>query len=183
MVNSEFKVPEATSQSTEGVYMFNGGLTGSTLRIENNVFYVDKADVVALKFKLTTQTTAVDDLILKNNTFINMSNNAGNIGYFTNKVTFKSIDVQNNLFYVPLMTVNHYVFVEGGNFGSGVTANNAYYKGDNEKTFRMFNGSSNTPSFASTDLTKLTESPFSSMDHTNGVFVKTSAAAAYGATR
>jgi hypothetical protein len=53
----------------------------------------------------------------------------------------------------------------------------------NTKTFKMFNGTANTPSFAATELTKLSASPFSSMDHTNGVFVKTEEAAAYGAKR
>ena len=71
----------------------------------------------------------------------------------------------------------------GTAFESGQTLNNAYYKADLSYTFRMFNGSQNTPSFAATDLTKLSASPFSDMDHTNGVFVKTSAAAAYGAKR
>lgn len=183
MVNSDFVIPEAASQHNNGAFLFNGGVTGSTLRFENNVFYVDKADVSVLKFKFTSQSSAADALVLKNNTFVNILSNSGDSGFFKDGITFNSIDVQGNLFYVAGMTRNNTVFMTGTGFGSGVTAENAYYKGDLTFTFRMFNGSQNTPAFASADLTQLKESPFSSMDHTNGVFVKTAAAAAYGATR
>lgn len=183
MVNSEYKVPETASQNSAGTFFFNGGLTGSTLRFENNVFYVDKADVSTLKFKFTTQATAAASLVMKNNTFVNILANDGDSGFFKNGVTFTNIDVQNNLFYVPGMTRNNTVFMTGTDFGAGVTANNAYYRGENTFTFRMFNGTDGTPEFAQTDLTGLDSSPFSSMDHTNGVFVKSSEASAYGATR
>ena len=180
MVDSEFKVPEATSQSNSGVFFFNGGLTGSTLRFENNVFYVDKADVATLKFKITTQSTAAESLILKNNTFINMLANAGDVGCFKAGVTFNSMDVQNNLFYATLVTCNHTVFNGDLKVKDITCTNNAYYIGDATFAFNMFG---TTPEGQSKTPTKLTESPFSSMDHTNGVFVKTAAAAAYGATR
>ena len=168
---------------TNGVFLLNGGLVGSTIRMENNVLYVDKQDVAVLKFKVTTQATAAESLIMKNNTFVNILANGGDSGLFKDGVTFNSVDVQNNLFYVTGMTRNNTVFMTGTGFAGGKIENNAYYRGDLAFTFRMFNGSSNTPSFASPDLTKLDADPFSSADYTNGVFVKTDAAAAYGATR
>lgn len=183
MMNSEFAIPEAYSQHASGVFLLNGGLVGSTIRMENNVLYVDKQDVAVLKFKVTTQATAAESLILKNNTFVNILANGGDSGLFKDGVTFNSVDVQNNLFYVTGMTRNNTVFMTGTGFAGGKIENNAYYRGDLTFTFRMFNGSSNTPSFASPDLTKLDADPFSSADYTNGVFVKTDAAAAYGATR
>lgn len=183
MMNSEFAIPEAYSQHANGVFLLNGGLVGSTIRMENNVLYVDKQDVAVLKFKVTTQATAAESLIMKNNTFVNILANGGDSGLFKDGVTFNSVDVQNNLFYVTGMTRNNTVFMTGTGFADGKIENNAYYRGDLTFTFRMFNGSSNTPSFASPDLTKLDADPFSSADYTNGVFVKTDAAAAYGATR
>lgn len=183
MMNSEFAIPEAYSQHANGVFLLNGGLVGSTIRMENNVLYVDKQDVAVLKFKVTTQATAAESLIMKNNTFVNILANGGDSGLFKDGVTFNSVDVQNNLFYVTGMTRNNTVFMTGTGFAGGKIENNAYYRGDLTFTFRMFNGSSNTPSFASPDLTKLDADPFSSADYTNGVFVKTDAAAAYGATR
>ena len=183
MVNSDFKVLEANSQDTGGIFMLNCGLTGSSLKFENNIFYVDKSDVAVLKFKITTVASKAESVIMKNNTFINMLANDGDSGFFKDGVGFNNIDIQNNLFYVTGMTRNNTVFMNGSAFGAGTVANNAYYKGDLSFTFRMFNGSQGTPSFAETDLTALDESPFSAMDHTNGVFTKTAAVAAYGATR
>lgn len=187
MCNCDYVLPEASAKSTDGAIMLNCGTQNTNITLENNLFYVANAELAALKFKVTSVASPnTGSLIMKNNTFINTCQNAGTAGFFTTGIAFTSIDVQNNLFYMTLMDTTssgEYVFMNGLDFGGGTTLNNYCYKGDNTKLFRMFNGSQNTPSFASTDLTKLTESPFSSMDHTNGVFVKTAAAAAYGAKR
>jgi hypothetical protein len=159
-------------------------MENSDITLDNNVFYVTDSTVPVKKFKITVRSdTNPNSLVMKNNTFINTLANEGDAGFFKTGVVFKTIDVQNNLFHVDLMVKNHYIFMTGTAFESGQTLNNAYYKADLSYTFRMFNGSQNTPSFAQTDLTNLSASPFSSMDHTNGVFVKTAEAAAYGANR
>lgn len=184
MCNCDYVMPRASAENNSGAAMLNCGTKGTNITLENNLFYVAEADVAAIRFKVTSVASPeTGNLIMKNNTFINTYQNAGVAGFFTNGIVFTSIDVQNNLFYLPLMTANHYVFLGGLNFGGGTTSNNYIYKDTNTKTFKMFNGSQNTPSFAQTDLTKLSASPFSSMDHTNGVFVKTAEAAAYGAKR
>jgi hypothetical protein len=159
-------------------------MENSDITLENNVFYVTDSTVPVKKFKITVRhDTKPNSLVMKNNTFINTLANEGDAGFCKNGVVFKTIDLQNNLFHVDLMAKNHFIFMTGTSFEAGQTLNNAYYKAGLTFTFRMFNGSQNTPSFASTDLTKLPASPFSSMDHANGVFVKTAAAAAYGAKR
>lgn len=184
MCNCDYAVTAAAAINDSGAILLNCGLKGSNITLDNNVFYVVDASTATLRFKLTSVASEAGNLVMKNNTFINTCQINGATGFYTNGIVFNNIDVQNNLFHVPLMQKqNHYVFVVGLAFKGGVTSNNYYYKGTAEKTLRMFNGSQNTPSFASTDLTKLTESPFSSMDHANGVFVKTAAAASYGATR
>ena len=184
MCNCDYAVTAAAAINDSGAILLNCGLKGSNITLDNNVFYVVDASTATLRFKLTSVASEAGNLVMKNNTFINTCQINGATGFYTNGIVFNNIDVQNNLFHVPLMQKqNHYVFVVGLAFKGGVTSNNYYYKGTAEKTLRMFNGSQNTPSFASTDLTKLTDDPFSSMDHANGVFVKTAAAASYGATR
>lgn len=184
MTGCDYEISPEAAAHTNGVFLFNGYMDNSDITLVNNVFYVTDSTVPVNKFKITVRAdTTPNSIVMKNNTFINTLANAGDAGFFKTGVVFKSIDLQNNLFHVNLMTKNHYIFMVGTAFGSGQTLNNAYYKADLSYTFRMFNGSQNTPSFAQTDLTKLSASPFSSMDHTNGVFVKTADAAAYGATR
>lgn len=184
MTGCDYEISPEAAANANGVFLFNGYMDKSDITLENNVFYVTDSTVPVKKFKITVRSdTTPNSLVMKNNTFINTLANEGNSGFFQNGVVFKTIDLQNNLFHVNLMAKNHYIFMTGTAFESGQTLNNAYYKADLSYTFRMFNGSQNTPSFAATDLTKLSASPFSDMDHTNGVFVKTSAAAAYGAKR
>ena len=184
MVGCEYVISEEAAVHNNGAFLLNCYMDNSDITFINNIFYVTKPGVAVNKFKITTRgDTTPNSVVMKNNTFVNMLANGGDSGFFKNGIVFNSIDLQNNLFYVNLMTRNNTIFMTGTSFKAGQTLNNAYYKADLSYTFRMFNGSQNTPSFASTDLTKLTESPFSSMDHANGVFVKTAAAASYGATR
>ena len=184
MVGCEYVISEAAAVHNNGAFLFNCYMDNSDITFINNIFYVTKPEVAVNKFKITTRgDTTPNSVVMKNNTFVNMLANGGDSGFFKNGIVINSIDLQNNLFYVNLMTRNNTIFMTGTSFKAGQTLNNAYYKADLTYTFRMFNGSQNTPSFASTDLTKLTADPFSSMDHTNGVFVKTAAAASYGATR
>lgn len=184
MCNCDYVMPKVSAENNNGAAILNCGTKETNITLENNLFYVAEQDIAAIKFKVTSVAAPeTGNLIMKNNTFINTCQNAGAAGIFTNGIAFTSIDVQNNLFYLPLMIGNQYVFMGGLDFGGGTVLDNYYFKGESDNTFRMFNGSQNTPSFASTDLTKLSESPFSSMDHANGVFVKTAAAAAYGAKR
>lgn len=184
MTGCDYEISPEAAANANGVFLFNGYMDNSDITLENNVFYVTDSTEPVKKFKITVRAdTKPNSLVMKNNTFINTLANEGDSGFCKNGVVFKTIDLQNNLFHVDLMAKNHFIFMNGMAFESGQTLNNAYYKADLTYTFRMFNGSQNTPSFASTDLTKLTASPFSSMDHANGVFVKTETAAAYGAKR
>lgn len=184
MVNSDYEVPEAIAKSDGGAFLLNSYLPNSDLYIDNNIFYVDTKDVSTLKFKITSRINfTANSVTLTNNTFVNMLANAGDTGYFKNGILFNTICVKNNLFYVPAMTRNNYVFMNGLKECAATTLNNVCYKNDNGYDFSMFGQASSTPSGAQMTITKLTESPFSSMDHANGVFVKTSDAVAYGAKR
>ena len=184
MKGCDYLISKTAAEHSSGAFMLNCYMNNSTIILVDNLFYVTVPDVPVLKFKVTTRSdTTPKALVMSNNTFVNILANGGDSGFYKNGIVFTSVDVRNNLFYVTGMTRNNTVFMTGTSFGGGVIENNAYYKADLTYTFRMFNGSQNTPAFASTDLTKLSASPFSDMDHTNGVFVKTADAAAYGAKR
>lgn len=184
MVNSEYEVPKAVAESNGGAFLFNSYMPGSNLYFDNNVFYVDTPDLPTLKFKIQTRTGAtINSVVMTNNTFVNMLSNAGDTGYFKNGLIISSMTVMNNLIYAPSMTRNNYVFMNGLQEQSATTLNNVCYTNNNQYDFFMFGESSTTPVGAQRTITKLSASPFSSMDHTNGVFVKTAEAAAYGAKR
>ena len=184
MVNSEYEVPKAIAESESGAFLFNSYLPNSDLYFDNNIFYVDTPDFPTLKFKISTRTGfTINSVVMTNNTFVNMLANGGDGGYFKNGVLINSITANNNLFYVPAMTRNNYVFMNGLENASATTLNNVCYTNDNAYDFYMFGANSSTPAGAQRSITELSASPFSSMDHTNGVFVKTAAAAAYGAKR
>jgi len=184
MVNSEYEVPKAIAESTGGAFIFNSYLPNSDLYFDNNIFYVDTPDLSTLKFKISTKIDfTINSVIMTNNTFVNMLANGGDNGYFKTGVLINSITANNNLFYVPAMTRNNYVFMNGLEDASATTLNNVCYTNDNTYDFYMFGANSSTPAGAQMNITKLSASPFSSMDHTNGVFVKTDEAAAYGAKR
>lgn len=185
MVNSEYAVPESVARSTAGAFLFNSYMPGSNLTFDNNIFYVDTPDLPTLKFKIQTRTgSTLNSVVLTNNTFVNILCNDGDTGYFKNGLLISNITVKNNLFYAPSMTRNNYVFMNGlQEVATATTENNVCYTNNSTYGLYMFGETSSTPPGAQRNITILSSSPFSDMDHTNGVFVKTSEAAAYGAKR
>ena len=182
MVNCDYVIDVTTATSNNGAIILNCGTQGTNITLENNLFYVADASTIAKRFKITS--VACDEtgnLIMKNNTFINTLQNEGLGAMYTTGISFASLDVQNNLIYAPTILANHYVFNNGSTFTTGTIKNNYLYKLTTDKTYKMFNTKPTVLTYQ--DLTALSASPFSDMDHTNGVFVKTAAAAAYGAKR
>lgn len=187
----EYKQSVAENTSTNGTFLLNCGMKDSDIRIENCLFYVNvptynygyidaNGKAQGFKFKILSVTSEGISLTFKNNTFVDVYANAGDGGYFKNGMTFTTMNVQNNLFYAPNVRNRHHFIFGSGSGNMTISSNVCYVDPQAEKTFRMWN---TTPEGYDALVEKLSASPFSSMDHTNGVFVKTAEAAAYGAKR
>ena len=182
MVNSEYVFSKATARR-DGAMMLNCVIKDASITLHNNMFYVNEPNVATWKFKLMSVPGKAASLVMTNNTFVDMLVTGGDAGYSKTGVDYESMNVQDNLFYVSQSTETKNQFVFNGTLTpSSITVNNnAYYQVESITT--QFNMFGTTPEGQQKTPTKLTESPFSSMDHANGVFVKTAAAASYGAKR
>lgn len=187
MVNCDYVFTKEAAVR-DGSMMLNCVMIGADVTLKNNQFYVNEPNVATWKFKIASVTSKLNSLVMVGNTFVDILVTGGDTGYCKSGVDFENLTVQDNLFYVSQSTLgtdgklkNQFVF-NGSLTPSSILINhNAYYQVPEITT--QFNMFGTTPSGQSKTPTKLTESPFSSMDHAKGVFVKTSAAAAYGATR
>ena len=182
MVNSEYVFSKATARR-DGAMMLNCVIKDASITLHNNMFYVNEPDVATWKFKLMSVPGKAASLVMTNNTFVDMLVTGGDTGYSKSGVDYESMTVQDNLFYVSQSTEAKNQFVFNGSLtpSSITVSNNAYYQVESITT--QFNMFGTTPAGQQKTPTKLTESPFSSLDHAKGVFVKTEAAASYGATR
>ena len=182
MVNCDYIFSKEAAER-DGAMMLNCVTTGADVTLKNNLFYTNEPNVATWKFKLATVKGKMNSFVMIGNTFVDIIVTGGDTGYCKSGVDYENLTVQDNLFYVSqdTKTKNQFVF-NGALTPSSILVNhNAYYQVPEITTeFNMFG---TTPSGQSKTPTKLTESPFSSMDHANGVFVKTAAAASYGATR
>lgn len=149
----------------------------------NNVFWHTSSFGSAKGFNIIAGATnaTIDELVFKNNTFVNMKTQSNASAYLTIKKdgeNVPTVDIQNNIFYNTVADCNEFLLRNSAD--AGTCKDNVAYMGETGKTCHPFGNG--TPS-GMTKFTQLTESPFVSIDLENGVFVKTDAAAAYGATR
>ena len=182
MVNCDY-IFSKEAAVRDGSMMLNCVMTGADVTIKNNLFYTNEPNVATWKFKLASVAGKMNSFVMVGNTFVDMIVTGGDTGYCKSGVDFENLTVQDNLFYVSQDTKTKNQFVFNGSLtpSSILVDHNAYYQVPEITTeFNMFG---TTPSGQKKTPTKLTASPFSSMDHANGVFVKTSEAAAYGAKR
>lgn len=187
MVNCDY-VFSKDAATRDGSMILNCVIKDSNVTLKNNLFYINDPDVATWKFKIASVPGKMNKLVMSGNTFVNIIVTGGDTGYFKSGVDFTSMEVCDNLFYVSQSTVgqdgkskNQFVF-NGTLTPTAINVDhNAYYQVSEITTeFNMFG---TTPEGQKKTPTKLSASPFSSMDHTNGVFVKTADAAAYGANR
>ena len=182
MVNCDY-IFSKEAAVRDGAMMLNCVMTGADVTIKNNQFYTNEPNVATWKFKLASVAGKMNSFVMVGNTFVDMIVTGGDTGYCKSGVDFENLTVQDNLFYVSQSTNTKNQFVFNGTLSpsSILVDHNAYYQVPEITTeFNMFG---TTPSGQKKTPTKLSASPFSDMDHTNGVFVKTAAAAAYGAKR
>ena len=187
MVNCDY-IFSKEAAVRDGAMMLNCVMTGADVTIKNNQFYTNEPNVATWKFKLASVAGKMNSFVMVGNTFVDMIVTGGDTGYCKSGVDFENLTVQDNLFYVSQSTLgtdgkdkNQFVFNGTLSPSSILVDHNAYYQVPEITTeFNMFG---TTPSGQKKTPTKLSVSPFSYMDHTNGVFVKTSEAADYGAKR
>ena len=187
MVNCDY-IFSREAAVRDGAMMLNCVMTGADVTLKNNQFYTNEPNVATWKFKLASVAGKMNSFVMVGNTFVDMIVTGGDTGYCKSGVDFENLTVQDNLFYVSQSTLgtdgkdkNQFVFNGTLSPSSILVDHNAYYQVPEITTeFNMFG---TTPSGQKKTPTKLSASPFSKMDHTNGVFVKTAAAAAYGAKR
>ena len=187
MVNCDYVFTEEAARR-DGAMIFNCVMKDSEVTIMNNLFYINKPNVATWKFKIASVACKMKSLVMVGNTFVDILVTGGDTGYCKSGVDFENLTVQDNLFYVSQSTLgtdgkdkNQFVFNGTLSPSSILVDHNAYYQVPEITT--QFNMFGTTPAGQQKTPTKLSASPFSDMDHTNGVFVKTAAAAAYGAKR
>lgn len=149
----------------------------------NNVFWHTSSFGSAKGFNIIAGATnaTIDELVFKNNTFVNMKTQSNASAYFTIKKdgeNVPTVDIQNNIFYSTVADCNEFLLRNSAD--AGTCKDNVAYMGETGKTCHPFGNG--TPA-GMTKFTQLTESPFASIDLENGKFVKADAYKSYGATR
>lgn len=164
----------------------------------NNIFYCPSGSAVYWRF-VTGNDVYVEDIVLKNNTFVNMSPNGGGkgAGYFCT-TSAKSINTADNLFYNDVLdlkvTILKLIASQRESWPDNATVyanltgdcpHNAVYapKVTSDKAWAITNGS--TGNIINAEMTMLDADPFEggTFNLTDGIFIPAEAYKSYGAQR
>ena len=163
------------------------------LTIENNVFYTASIDQKVTNFKLVNAKSAeasLNTLIIKQNTFINVSPNWSGM-YYTLKLD--NVELQNNLFWNAVALAANGIILRPGNVpASVVCANNVGFSLSNDGNFRWIAayGGIDKWNASTEDITNLfsnsledENNPFhgGEMDFETGKFIPNAEYSLYGA--
>lgn len=163
------------------------------LTIENNVFYTASIDQKVTNFKLVNAKSAeasLNTLIIKQNTFINVSPNWSGM-YYTLKLD--NVELQNNLFWNAVALAANGIILRPGNVPSSVVcANNVGFSLSNDGNFRWIAayGGIDKWNASTEDITNLfsnsledENNPFhgGEMDFETGKFIPNAEYSLYGA--
>ena len=165
-----------------------------SIDLQNNLFWHSSAFAsksYAFNIMLAVKTNAVDNIVMKNNTFINLRTRNSNAYYFqinkeagTYEDVVDSAVIEGNIFYIDDAEVDVNFNILRANATAGSASNNyGYYA--NETTYKFYFGGKIADK--SSSITTLTSSPFSSLtiDSANRTcqFTVLDAYKAYGASR
>lgn len=157
---------------SEKAYMLNCPLEGASIEFSGCTFHCAAESSVSTLFKLislnnTGQTIA--SLKVNDNDFVNCSaSTAGNDAYVNQGPTYTNLEIVGNAFH--LATLERSEYVVSASCVSVVARDNRCFSGTS-KNLQVFK---NIPDGVdmSKAMTSLDESPFSSFDYANGVFVR-----------
>ena len=158
----------------------------------DNIFYA--ADGAVSNYRLFAGNSAtINDLTLQNNTFVNVYTTGGMFNYGT----LEQVVISNNLIYMQNQAANMYIFrpssstqqgvsYEGtypGNPETGICDDNIVYDAA-QGTFNkqwFYGGMNRVVLDPESEMTVITENPFSELDIPNERFVTSSTYSSYGA--
>lgn len=148
------------------------------IQMENNVFYSGDENCITFKV-INAKNAPIDEFLLKNNTFYNVVPPANDGYVIVNKIT-SSYTCTNNIFYhTGDMSAGNFVVLLPGDYESldgsleGTVARNVGYRDGGEKTWGdvWYNAKPVEDMENMKNLVGAQQTPFESVDVTNGVFI------------
>ena len=159
---------EFTYSANNDIWLFNVDSATPSVDLfdfQNNVFWHSGTMAAGRAFRITNgEGLAIQKLIFKNNTFINLPTRDTRTSYIGSTVS--SGEVSGNLIYLPTQPVNASMLHSSS---TGVTYGTNYYYTGTDVVFNPF--------------TAAEGNPFTTCDVTTGTFVKAAAYKDYGAKR
>ncbi len=170
-----------TKNNAEHSYEF------TNVKILNSIFYNTTSSLPSdFKIAFCQNDGSFGKITLENNTFVNCPP-AATVARYIYAKGITSAYVKNNIFYNEISYTNNIALMQGVTTAptSGEIANNiGYLNADGKQWQSYFGGLSGlTGDWTKTEITKLTESPFSECSVENCRFIPVADYAAYGAQR